>query len=143
MAAAYSSSEEDENRVVKSKKDSRFDELRQIVNRMRNHQKIDDWASVAKDFDDIQKVCRDDGEPRATRMCSRVRTMRVGKGGGKKAKGGDGGGGGMGSLRGLETCMVSRLYSHSKCVETQPHIHGRGLKCRMQERTRGAPGQLG
>lgn len=56
VAAAYSSSEEDENRVVKSKKDSRFDELRSIVQRMRNHEKIDDWASVAKDFDDITKV---------------------------------------------------------------------------------------
>lgn len=56
VAAAYSSSEEDENRVVKSKKDSRFDELRQIVQRIRNHEKIDDWASVGKDFDDLQKV---------------------------------------------------------------------------------------
>lgn len=56
IAAAYSSSEEDENRVVKSKKDSRFDEFRNIVARMRNHQKIDDWASVAKDFEEIQKV---------------------------------------------------------------------------------------
>jgi hypothetical protein len=56
VAAAYSSSEEDDNRVVKSKKDSRFDELRAIVQRMRNHEKIDDWASVAKDFDDITKV---------------------------------------------------------------------------------------
>lgn len=56
IAAAYSSSEEDENRVVKSKKDSRFDEFRTIVARMRNHQKIDDWASVAKDFEEIQKV---------------------------------------------------------------------------------------
>eukprot|EP01027_Heterolobosea_sp_BB2_P003508 GEZU01005314.1.p1 GENE.GEZU01005314.1~~GEZU01005314.1.p1 ORF type:complete len:952 (-),score=400.13 GEZU01005314.1:3202-6057(-) len=49
-------SSEDEKRVVKSAKDKRMDELNKVINDLRNHLKINDWKSVATDFDELNKA---------------------------------------------------------------------------------------
>eukprot|EP01134_Creolimax_fragrantissima_P000740 CFRG0740T1 len=54
-ANLMSSSESDEGRVVKSKKDSRYDGLRALCYGIKNLMKIDDWASIDKNFQDIKK----------------------------------------------------------------------------------------
>lgn len=53
----YSSSEsEDEGkRVVRSERDKRHEDLNAVVKQMRNHSKIQDWVSIVKDFDALQK----------------------------------------------------------------------------------------
>ena len=54
----YSSSEsEDEGkRVVRSEKDKRLEDLRTVIKAMKNHLKIADWVSIAKDFDALQSA---------------------------------------------------------------------------------------
>jgi translation initiation factor 3 subunit C len=44
--ATYESDSEDEKRVVRSHKDKRFDELRQICNVISNGKKINDWTLI-------------------------------------------------------------------------------------------------
>jgi len=47
--------ESDEQRVVRSAKDRRYDALVDIVQKMRNHIKINDWGEIQNDFDGLNK----------------------------------------------------------------------------------------
>lgn len=46
VAYAFSDDEDEPKRIVRSAKDKRFDELREIIKKMGNHKKIKDMASV-------------------------------------------------------------------------------------------------
>lgn len=41
-----SSSDEEERRVVRSAKDKRWDQLRQVIKAMKNHKNIDDFGEL-------------------------------------------------------------------------------------------------
>jgi translation initiation factor 3 subunit C len=51
----FSSDEEEEKRVVRSQKDKRFDELKEIIHGMRNRQKIRDIFKLQTEFESLQK----------------------------------------------------------------------------------------
>ena len=48
-----SESEDEGKRVVRSERDKRLEELRTVVRAVKNHLKIADWVSLAKDFDSL------------------------------------------------------------------------------------------
>ncbi|XP_070204954.1 eukaryotic translation initiation factor 3 subunit C-like isoform X3 [Littorina saxatilis] len=75
-AYQLSDDEEDTKRVVRSEKDKRYDDLRNIIKTMRNHKKIKDMASVLTDFeglcksyDKARKVVDREGIPRFYLRC--------------------------------------------------------------------------
>ena len=51
------SESEDENRVVKSEKDKRFDELREIGKKLKNTRKNNDLNATMNHFLDLTKDC--------------------------------------------------------------------------------------
>lgn len=57
-AAVYQFSDEEEEtkREVRSAKDKRFEELKNIMKNMANHKKIKDMANVLQDFEDLSKA---------------------------------------------------------------------------------------
>uniref|UniRef100_A0A7S1TC81 Eukaryotic translation initiation factor 3 subunit C n=1 Tax=Compsopogon caeruleus TaxID=31354 RepID=A0A7S1TC81_9RHOD len=55
FAVSDSDEEDDEKRVVRSTKDRRFDALREIAVRVRNHSKIGDWSALQTEFDMLNK----------------------------------------------------------------------------------------
>lgn len=56
VAYAFSDDEDEPKRIVRSAKDKRFDELREIIKKMGNHKKIKDMASVLTDFEELGKA---------------------------------------------------------------------------------------
>lgn len=52
----FSDDEEETKREVRSAKDKRFDELKNIMKNMTNHKKIKDMANVLTDFEDLTKA---------------------------------------------------------------------------------------
>lgn len=50
-----SSESDEEKRVVRSAKDKKWEVLTSIIKAMKNHIKINDWVSIAKDFDALVK----------------------------------------------------------------------------------------
>ena len=52
----FSDEEEDTKREVRSAKDKRFEELKNIMKAMTNHKKIKDMANVLQDFEDLAKA---------------------------------------------------------------------------------------
>lgn len=56
VAYAFSDEEDEPKRIVRSAKDKRFDELREIIKKMGNHKKIKDMASVLTDFEELGKA---------------------------------------------------------------------------------------
>lgn len=69
--AGYDSSSDDEdNREVRSEKDKRYDELKSAISQIRKDQKIDDWTLVLQDYETLlkkitkaKKVIRKEGTP--------------------------------------------------------------------------------
>eukprot|EP00735_Rhodelphis_limneticus_P009130 TRINITY_DN2556_c0_g1::TRINITY_DN2556_c0_g1_i1::g.19161::m.19161 TRINITY_DN2556_c0_g1::TRINITY_DN2556_c0_g1_i1::g.19161 ORF type:complete len:969 (-),score=310.54,sp/Q9XHM1/EIF3C_MEDTR/40.77/0.0,eIF-3c_N/PF05470.7/6.9e-186,PCI/PF01399.22/5.7e+03,PCI/PF01399.22/1.5e-14,Baculo_DNA_bind/PF04786.7/0.015,Baculo_DNA_bind/PF04786.7/3e+03,DUF4363/PF14276.1/7.9,DUF4363/PF14276.1/21,TPR_2/PF07719.12/1.5e+04,TPR_2/PF07719.12/2.1,TPR_2/PF07719.12/1.5e+03,PTS_IIA/PF02255.11/5.8e+03,PTS_IIA/PF02255.11/1.5,PTS len=51
----FSESDEEVKRVVKSAKDKRFEALQEIVNKIKNHIKINDWNAINTDFEDLNR----------------------------------------------------------------------------------------
>ncbi|XP_025093059.1 eukaryotic translation initiation factor 3 subunit C-like isoform X2 [Pomacea canaliculata] len=77
-ARAYqlSDDEEDARRIVRSEKDKRYEELRDIIKTLKNHKKIKDMASVLTDFESLgraydkaRKVVDKEGIPRFYLRC--------------------------------------------------------------------------
>lgn len=55
-ALAFSDDEEETKRVVRSAKDKRYDELKEIIKTMNNHKKIKDMSKVLESFEDLGKA---------------------------------------------------------------------------------------
>eukprot|EP00127_Corallochytrium_limacisporum_P002165 Clim_evm59s108 gene=Clim_evmTU59s108 len=55
---ASDSESEDEERVVKSKKDKRFEELAELGRNIRNHKNIKDWNAAQSDYDAMEKALK-------------------------------------------------------------------------------------
>ncbi|KAL8619146.1 hypothetical protein ACOMHN_019418 [Nucella lapillus] len=75
-AYQLSDDEEDTKRVVRSEKDKRYEDLRNIIKTLKNHKKIKDMASVLTDFeglcksyDKAKKVVDKEGMPRFYLRC--------------------------------------------------------------------------
>lgn len=75
-AYQLSDDEEDTKRVVRSEKDKRYEDLRNIIKTLKNHKKIKDMASVLTDFeglcksyDKAKKVVDKEGIPRFYLRC--------------------------------------------------------------------------
>eukprot|EP00745_Piridium_sociabile_P042388 TRINITY_DN85371_c0_g1_i1.p1 TRINITY_DN85371_c0_g1~~TRINITY_DN85371_c0_g1_i1.p1 ORF type:complete len:942 (-),score=320.40 TRINITY_DN85371_c0_g1_i1:456-3281(-) len=75
-AYQLSDDEEDTKRVVRSEKDKRYEDLRNIIKTLQNHKKIKDMASVLTDFeglcksyDKAKKVVDKEGIPRFYLRC--------------------------------------------------------------------------
>jgi len=71
-----SDDEEDQQRVVRSEKDKRFDQLKSIIKALQNAMKISDWASILNQFDKLSvefgkanKVVRKEGIPKFYLKC--------------------------------------------------------------------------
>ncbi|KAK2168655.1 hypothetical protein LSH36_15g12053 [Paralvinella palmiformis] len=52
----WDETEEETRRVVKSQRDKRFDEMKDMIKTMRNHKKIKDMANILDDFEDLGKA---------------------------------------------------------------------------------------
>ncbi|XP_013399925.1 eukaryotic translation initiation factor 3 subunit C isoform X2 [Lingula anatina] len=71
QAFTFSDDEEDTKRVVRSAKDKRYEEIRNIIKQLKNHKKIKDMSNVLSDFEDLgraydkaKKVVEKEGIPR-------------------------------------------------------------------------------
>ena len=51
-----SSSEDEQKRVVRSEKDKRYEALRTVIDRMKDKMKIDDFVTLADEFDELNKL---------------------------------------------------------------------------------------
>ncbi|KAI3613468.1 hypothetical protein CBS9595_004301 [Malassezia furfur] len=56
-ADSDSDSEEEVRKVIKSAKDKRLDEFEGVVHTIENAQRIDDWVTISKEFDALQRLC--------------------------------------------------------------------------------------
>ena len=56
-ADSDSESEEEVRKVIKSAKDKRLDEFEAVVHSIENAQRIDDWATISKEFDALLRLC--------------------------------------------------------------------------------------
>ncbi|WFD36449.1 Translation initiation factor 3 subunit c [Malassezia cuniculi] len=56
-ASSDSESEDDAPKVIRSAKDKRLDEFDAVAHSIENAQRIDDWASITKDFDALLRLC--------------------------------------------------------------------------------------
>jgi len=72
----FSDSEEETKRVVRSAKDKRYEEIREIIYKLRNHKKIKDMSKILTDFEDLgraydkaRKVVEREGIPRFYIRC--------------------------------------------------------------------------
>ncbi|PWN54170.1 hypothetical protein IE53DRAFT_383254 [Violaceomyces palustris] len=52
-----SDSEEEVKKVIKSAKDKRVDEMDAVVKTIENAQRIDDWVTISKEFDALNRLC--------------------------------------------------------------------------------------
>lgn len=75
-AFQFSDDEEETRRVVRSAKDKRFDEIKDIIKVLKNHKKIKDMANVLTDFENLgksydkaKKVIEKEGIPRFYIRC--------------------------------------------------------------------------
>ena len=50
-----SSSDDDQKRVVRSEKDKRYEALRTVIDRIKDKMKIDDFVTMADEFDELNK----------------------------------------------------------------------------------------
>ena len=56
-ASSESESEDDAPKIIKSAKDKRLDEFDAVAHAIENAQRIDDWATITKDFDTLIRLC--------------------------------------------------------------------------------------
>ena len=56
-ASSESESEDDTPRIIRSAKDKRLDEFFAVAHNIENAQRIDDWASITKEFDSLVRLC--------------------------------------------------------------------------------------